>query len=255
MDMIVEICVVDSQSALAAEQGGADRVELCADMTVGGTTPSGGTTTVVCRELRIPVHVLIRPRAGDFILDRLDLEIMLEDIALARRAGARGVVLGALRPDRSVDHVFMERLITASRPMSVTFHRAFDATRDPFEALESLIELGIDRVLTSGGAGQALNGAAELARLVEAARGRISILAGGGVNAGNAAEILITTGVREIHAGSSVCESHLAESAPPRPGILSSTFAWELPYPRTDSRQVAKLVRAARLGGKATHSP
>jgi copper homeostasis protein len=199
--------VGDLESALAAEQGGADRVELCDNLSVGGTTPSAGMIAEACRRLTIPVHVLIRPRAGDFVPSLAELAAMNFDIEMARTLGAVGVVFGVLRTDATIDRDQTAVLLELARPMSVTFHKAFDQTREPEQALETLIALGVDRVLTSGGRPTALEGMDTLKRLVALARGRISILAGGQLAADNLETIIVATGVREVHLGSAVTRS------------------------------------------------
>lgn len=146
----VEVCVDSVEGAIAAEEGGADRVELCAALLEGGTTPSAATIAIARRHLHIDLNVIIRPRGGDFLHSDLELEIMREDIETAKRLEANGVVLGLLTEHGSVDVERTRLLIEAARPLSVTFHRAFDMARDPFAALEELVKLGIDRVLTSG---------------------------------------------------------------------------------------------------------
>ncbi len=197
--ILVEACVDSVESAVAAEAGGAARVELCDNLYEGGTTPSAGMLAVVRERIKIPVHVLIRPRGGDFLYNEDDCRVMLGDIALARELGAAGIVLGALFPDGSVDDRCTRMLIEAARPMSVTFHRAIDLVRDPFEALDTLMALGVDRVLTSGGAPTALEGAETLAALAWRAEGRMAIMAGGGITAANVAQVVGDTGVREVH--------------------------------------------------------
>ena len=169
----VEICVGDVASAIAAEAGGADRVELCDNLAVGGTTPSAGTIAESCRRLSIPVHVLIRPRGGDFVYSEPEFAVMRRDIEMAKALGAAGVVLGVLTPEAAIDRDQTASLIALARPLAVTFHKAFDQTRDPLEALETLIALGVDRVLTSGGRPTALEGVETLANLVDRAGGRI----------------------------------------------------------------------------------
>jgi copper homeostasis protein len=200
----IEICTGDLESALAAGKGGADRVELCDNLEVGGTTPSAGTIAEACRRLAIPVHVLIRPRAGDFLPTAAELAAMSHDIAMARNLGASGAVLGLLRPDGTIDRERTASLIELARPMSVTFHKAFDQVRDHEEALDTLIALGVDRVLTSGCRPTAMDGIDTLRKLVDCAGGRITILAGGRITAENIEPILSSTGVREIHLGSAV---------------------------------------------------
>jgi len=199
--ILIEACVDSVAAALTAEAGGADRVELCADLTVGGVTPSAGTMSVAGERLAIPLHVLVRPRGGNFILFDDDLEVMRRDIAMARAARAAGVVLGALTPMGEVDRETTARLIGWVRPMSVTYHRAFDAARDPFEALDVLLELGVDRILTSGQAETASQGAEMIGSLVRRAGTGAVIIAAGGIRAHNVAETVRRAGVSEVHSG------------------------------------------------------
>jgi copper homeostasis protein len=200
----VEICAGDLESALAAGAGGADRVELCDSLQVGGTTPSAGIIAEACARLSIPVHVLIRPRAGDFLYSEAELAAMRRDIDTARSLGAAGVVLGMLRRDATIDRELTAALADRARPLSVTFHKAFDQVRDPDEALETLISLGVDRVLTSGGRPAAVEGIDVLRRLVQQSRNRIAILAGGCLTLDVLPRLIAETGVREVHLGSAV---------------------------------------------------
>ena len=147
---LLEVCVDSAESAIAAQAGGAARVELCDNLLEGGTTPSAGTIELARKHLNIAMNVIIRPRGGDFDYSDLEFEIMQRDIQVARERGADGVVIGILKPNGTIDKTRTCRLIALARPMSVTFHKAFDVTRDPFEALDTLIEVGVDRVLTSG---------------------------------------------------------------------------------------------------------
>ena len=199
MSVLVEACVDAIDSALEAERGGADRLELCGELLQGGVTPSAGLIGAVWERVEIPVFVLIRPRAGDFLYDADEVDVMVRDIAAARAMDVDGVVIGALTRDGDVDIGTVHTLMEAAGRMKVTFHRAFDFARDREVALEALIELGVDRVLTSGGAATALEGAASLASLVRQANGRIAILAGGGINAGNVAAVVRESGVGEVH--------------------------------------------------------
>lgn len=200
----LEVCVEGLAAALAAGDGGADRIELCSWRECGGVTPSIGAVAVACQRLAVPVHVLIRPRSGDFVYDLAEIEEMHRDIAAAREAGAAGVVLGVLSPDGTVDARSTARLLAEARPMSVTFHKAIDATPDLEDALETLIELGIDRVLTSGGATTAREGIDQLGRLVRLSAGRIAVLAGGSIARGDIPR-LVAAGLNEIHIGSAAC--------------------------------------------------
>lgn len=199
--VLVEACVATVASALAAESAGAGRLELCGDLVEGGITPSLGMLARVRERVTLPIHVLIRPRGGDFLFDGDESEVMLRDISTARTAGADGVVIGALDREGRIDTGLTRRLAGAARPMAMTFHRAFDLARDPGEALDTLIGLGIERLLTSGQAQSALRGAATIAALVRQAGGRITIMAGGGINEANAARVVNETGVTEIHVG------------------------------------------------------
>ena len=197
--VLVEVCVDSVESARAAEAGGASRLELCDNLHEGGTTPSPGLIATVCERVRIPVHVLIRPRGGDFLYDDDELRVMLGDIAFAKAVGAQGVVLGALIADGAVDDRITRTLVEAARPLSITFHRAFDLVRDPFEALDTLMALGVDRVLTSGGAPTAVDGLETLAALAWRSEGRGSIIAAGGITEHTAARVVTEAGVSEIH--------------------------------------------------------
>lgn len=205
--LTLEICVDSLGSSLAAEEGGAHRVELCASMPSGGITPSYGLIRAACSRLRIPVHVLVRPRAVDFIHTPDELEIMKRDILAAKDLGADAVVMGVLKPDRSVDTAAMARLIRAARPLSVTFHRAFDQVPDRGAALEDLVKLGMERVLTTGGTRTASGGRRRLGALVARASGRISVMAGGGINRRTVLRTLAESGVKELHVGSAVAAS------------------------------------------------
>ena len=145
-----EICINSPESAVAAQQGGADRVELCANLLEGGTTPSLGAVKLARERIEIGLHVIIRPRGGDFLFNEFEVETMKEDIVAIKACGADGVVIGSLLPDGTIDRPQIETLIKLARPMSVTFHRAFDMCQDPAKSLEELIDMGVDRVLTSG---------------------------------------------------------------------------------------------------------
>jgi copper homeostasis protein len=198
--VLLEACVDSVESALAAQTGGAGRVELCADLLEGGITPSDGTVALACREPRIPVNVLIRPRGGDFCYSDVEFAVMAHDIQRARELGAAGVVIGLLDSDGTVDVPRTRDLIGLARPLSVTFHRAFDMARDPFEALETLVELGVDRILTSGQEASALEGLDLLADLVLRAGDRVIIMPGGGISERNIGKILAGCHPREVHA-------------------------------------------------------
>ena len=197
--MLVEAAVESLEGAIAAETAGADRIELCVNLDSGGTTPSETLIDAVVRAASIPVFVLIRPRAGDFVYTRPEIETMISEIALARSGGVAGIVTGALNPDRTVDVDHTSALVKAARGLPVTFHRAFDSTPSLTDALEQVIGAGASRVLTSGGAATAHEGAAAIASLVDQAGGRISIVAGGSIRAHNVSDVVRWTRVAEIH--------------------------------------------------------
>ena len=197
---ILEICAGSVESAIAARDGGAKRIELCAALEVGGVTPSAGVIAEARKVEGLVLNVIIRPRGGDFLYNEYEVACMEEDIRTCKRLGADGVVIGALTAEGDIDKDACKRLIDTADGMSVTFHRAFDMCRNPQEALEELISLGCDRVLTSGLASTAEAGIPLLKQLVEQAAGRIIIMPGCGVNSKNAAMILNATGAEEIHA-------------------------------------------------------
>lgn len=195
-----EICANSVESCVEAQRGGADRVELCAGIPEGGTTPSYGDIVVARKVLTsTKLHVIIRPRGGDFLYSDVEKEIMLEDVRMARRLGVDGVVFGALTASGDVDMEFMQRLMAEAEGLSVTFHRAFDVCRDPFLALEQIVELGCHCILTSGQMPKAEEGIDLLKQLVDKAGDRIIIMPGCGVNAGNIAHIAEVTGACEFH--------------------------------------------------------
>jgi len=197
---LLEIAAGSLASALAAQEGGADRVELCGNLGEGGTTPSYGTLAVARDRLRIPLYVLIRPRAGDFLYDDAELEEMRRDIDTCVRLGCDGVVIGALDADGNVDRGACAGMIAAAGSLGVTFHRAFDAARDQAAALETIIGLGCERVLTSGAHASAQEGADVIADLAQQARGRIRIMAGAGVTPENLAALVARSRADEFHA-------------------------------------------------------
>ena len=196
----IEICANSVESAVKAQEGGAYRVELCAGIPEGGTTPSFGEIRTARQLLqKTKLHVIIRPRGGDFLYNQLELDIMLHDIKVARQLGADGVVFGCLTAEGNVDMPAMKKLMNAVGDMNVTFHRAFDMCREPKEALEQIIELGCSRILTSGLEANAVKGIPMLKELIEQADGRIIIMPGCGVNPGNIIQIAEETGAVEFH--------------------------------------------------------
>ncbi|HRY33511.1 MAG TPA: copper homeostasis protein CutC [Bacteroidales bacterium] len=195
----LEICANGPASALAAAAGNADRIELCENLQAGGTTPSFGSIAVTPGLVRIPIHVLIRPRPGNFVYNPVETAVIKNDIEACKHLGINGVVFGVLTIDGEIDTEACKALIAHARPMSITFHRAFDECADPFEALEQLIGLGFDRILTSGKPGRAGEHAALLARLIHQAGDRIILMPGGGIRPDNARTLIESTGAGEIH--------------------------------------------------------
>lgn len=197
---LLEIACNSAMSAVAAQQGGANRVELFENLEQGGTTPSSGSIAVARDYLQIPLFVLIRPRPGDFHYDALETELMLRDIAHCRQLGCDGVVIGALTADAEIDMPLCRELVSAAGPMDITFHRAFDAACDLPTALEQIVDLGIKRILSSGGHASAAEGSAVLASLAEQAGARLALMAGAGLNALNIVDVARQTGCLQLHA-------------------------------------------------------
>lgn len=198
---LVEACVQTIASAEAAQRAGAGRIELCAALETGGVTPGAGVIRMVRAGVGIPLQILIRPREGNFVYREPEVEAMLAEIREARRAGADGVVLGALDHHGRIERETVARLVEAAGPLPVTFHRAFDQVTDQAGAVELLIGLGVARILTSGGAGRAEDGIPRLTELVRASAGRVGIVAGGGVRAPGVVRLVAETGVGEVHLG------------------------------------------------------
>lgn len=243
MKRIIEICANSAQSCVEAEKGGATRVELCAGIPEGGTTPSyGEIKTTQALTSNIDINVIIRPRGGDFLYTEAEIESMLLDIELCKQLGVHGVVFGCLTKEGDIDVPLMKRLIEAAKPLSVTCHRAFDVCRDPFAALEQLIELGCDRILTSGQQSDAVKGITLLKELVAKAGDRIIIMPGCGVRENNIELIEKETGAKEFHTSArSIVYSRMEyrnENVPMGSSAVSSEFETV----ETDHRKVAVFV-------------
>jgi copper homeostasis protein len=200
-EILTEICVDSVASARAAERGGAHRIELCADLLEGGITPSAGMIELAREKVTISLHVIIRPRGGDFCYDADEFDIMRRDIETTKKLGVDGVAFGILDPDGNVDTERSRELVNLARPLDVTFHRAFDMSADLFRSLEDIYAVGANRILTSGGQPTALLGIEPIAKLVKAAKGRIAIMAGAGIKPENARRVVEESGVQEVHAG------------------------------------------------------
>jgi len=205
--VVLEVCADSVESAVAAQRGGAHRIELCSGLVEGGTTPSSGLISTVRSRVSIPICVMVRPRGGDFCYGNDDFETMEQDALTAKQLGADGVVLGILKEDGCVDVERTRHLANLARPLTVTFHRAFDMSRDLRESLEATIAAGVHRVLTSGGEQRVEDGASKVKELSKAAAGRISIMAGGGITESNAHRVIAATGICELHASAAVSVS------------------------------------------------
>lgn len=197
--MTIEVVVYNIESALKAQEGGADRIELCDNPIEGGTTPSFATIEAVRQNVSLDVYVMIRPRGGDFLYSNYEFHSMKRDISQSQKLSVDGIVFGILNPDGTIDKKRCKELIDKARPLKVTCHRAFDMTRDPFEALEDCIEVGFDRILTAGQQAKASHGAELIGQLIDKANGRIAIMPGSGVNEETVEGIIRESGAKEIH--------------------------------------------------------
>ena len=250
--VLVEVCVDSVASALAAERGGAQRIELCSDLLEGGVTPSLGLLSVVRSKVSIGVHPIIRPRPGDFYYSDAEFEIMRRDVELAKSEGADGVVLGILKTNGAVDVERTRRLVELSRPLSVTFHRAFDVSANLLEAFEDVCKTGADRLLTSGGEQECLQGVETVARLVQASNGRIMVMAGGRIGIKNAVTIVERTGVSEVHVG---LASPVNATIHKNSRRLSLGKAQDREFQRTEvlEESVRDLIRAISSRAQGNH--
>jgi copper homeostasis protein len=199
--LLLEISVESRDAAAAAENGGADRIELCADLPVGGLTPDATLIRAARQRIQIPIFAMIRPHAGDFVYSSAGFAQMKKSIAAAKESGANGLVFGILKPNRTVDIDRTRELVELAQPLPVTFHRAFDGCADLSQALEDVLRTGPSRILTSGGAPSAREGTANIAMLVAAAGERVTIIPGAGINAGNILQLATDTRAEEFHSG------------------------------------------------------
>jgi len=206
MENKLEIIGFNIESCLAAQEAGADRIELCGSPGEGGTTPSYGLVQSAREKLEIDLYVMIRPRGGDFLYTDNEFEMMMKEVEFCKRSGCDGIVTGALTPDGHVDKEKCKILIDLAFPMEVTFHRAFDRVADPFASLEDLITLGFERILTSGLKPKAVQNTHLLSQLIQKSAGRIIIMPGSGVNSGNIITIAEKTGAKEFHSSASFLE-------------------------------------------------
>jgi len=241
----IEVCVESVDGALAAQSAGADRVELCGDLLEGGTTPSAGTIELARMKLSIGLHVIIRPRGGDFCYSEIEFETMRRDVRLAKQLGVDGVVFGLLEADGSIDELRTAELVQLAKPLSVTFHRAFDMTRDPYEALERLVGLEVERVLTTGQEESALKGLDLIADLVKKAGERIVLMPGGDLGL-HMKKVLERTRAKEIHFAAlepvESCMRHRNNRCFMGPTVRSSEFT----RLATQARNVKEIIDVLR---------
>lgn len=242
MSYILEVCADSVQSAIAAQKGGAGRIELCADLVVGGTSPSPALFKQVRKYTDLKIRTLLRPRFGDFCYDEYEFQSIKEEVEMFRELGADGVVIGILRPDGSLNMEEMEELVKAAGGMGVTLHRAFDVCRDPYEALEQCVSMGIDTILTSGQKSSAWEGRELLADLLKKSAGRIDILAGAGISPEVIEKLAPCTGIRSFHMSGKVVKDSRMEFR--REGVpmgipgFSEFAIWQ-----TDEENVRRVVK------------
>jgi copper homeostasis protein len=248
--IVLEICTYSLEYAIAAQAAGADRVEFCASPPEGGTTPSAGAIELARKNLTIALNVLIRPRGGDSLYTAREFDSMKQDIRLCKEMGVDGVVVGVLLPNGHIDRERSAALVDLARPMSVTFHRAFDMAADPFAALEDAIAIGCDRILTSGQARSAMEGADLIAQLVQHAGDRIIIMPGAGVTDANLAELAARTKAREFHSSSRTVVPSAMEYRNPRVS-LGGTGDDEYQLLNVDQKRVARMREIADRVEKA----
>ncbi|RZJ64762.1 MAG: copper homeostasis protein CutC [Flavobacterium sp.] len=243
--MSLEVCANGYESALNAQIGGAVRVELCDNLAEGGTTPSYAQIALAKKNLSIQVWPIIRPRGGDFLYTDLEFQLMIEDVKICKSLNCDGIVIGILNADGSIDKARCAELIENAKPLPVAFHRAFDMSNDMERALEDLIELGIIRVLSSGGANFAIEGAPRLSSLIQQANGRIEIMPGAGINHSNIRALINTTGANQFHAS---CKSFIPSrmefrNAETKMGSIEDEYQYEL----TSVNNVKALVNEITL--------
>jgi copper homeostasis protein len=243
--MICEIVVYNIESALKAQEGGADRIELCDNPGEGGTTPSFGVIEDVRQNVSMDVYVMIRPRGGDFLYSNYEFHAMKRDIYQCQRLSVDGIVLGILNANGTIDKKRCKELIDKARPLKVTCHRAFDMTRDPFEALEDCVEVGFDRILTSGQKLKAIDGINLISELVKRAKDRIAIMPGSGVNEDSVEEIVTQSGAREIHFSAMVYRDSAMQFRNPVIDKMGIEGASEYQLRTVDPERVRKIRQLA----------
>ncbi|MGZ3756787.1 MAG: copper homeostasis protein CutC [Mucilaginibacter sp.] len=243
---LLEVCANSVASALAGQEGGAFRVELCENLNEGGTTPTYGAIAIARKLIAIKLNILIRPRSGDFLYTDLEFEVMKADIKLCIQAKCDGIVVGILNGDGTIDVPRCNELaeLASQAGLSTTFHRAFDMCANQFEALEQIIDMGFDRILTSGGKSTAIEGARRIAELVEKAAGRIIIMPGSGINENNVADLVHFTRVTEVHSSAKV---HIPSKMSYKNDhiIMDDLSGDEYSMDITDAEKVSAIVKAA----------
>jgi copper homeostasis protein len=237
----IEVCCGSAQSAINAQLGGAHRVELCQNLEAGGTTPSAGEILWARQQLTIDLNVLIRPRDGDFLYSENELEIIRQDIRFCKKAGVDGVVFGFLTADGEIDQEITKEMMALARPMSVTFHRAFDVCRNPLTALEQLIDLGADRLLTSGQEPTAIEGQALIKELVQQAGSYLIIMPGSGIREHNILELMELTLAREFHVSARQTVSSKMTYQPV--GVPMGKYNSNYTHQEIDSEAIARLMK------------
>ena len=242
----IEVCVENTDGLVAAQRAGADRVELCASLLEGGLTPSWGMIEQAKLLATIPFHVIVRPRGGDFLYSDIEFAAMLGDVEALRRLGVAGVVVGCLTAEGSIDEARMRALVEAARPLSVTCHRAFDMTRDVAAAVEALVRCGVDRVLTSGQRDTAIEGVETIRATVEAAHGRLHVMACGGLDADNIALVRDATGAPELHFAALRTEPSGMRFRNQDVGMGGTDVEREYTNQMTDEAAVRAAIAAAR---------
>ncbi|MDO6704664.1 copper homeostasis protein CutC [Photobacterium sp. 1_MG-2023] len=241
----LEVCIDNIESLHAAQQGGATRIELCSSLSLGGLTPSVGFMRQAARLSSVPVYAMIRPRQGDFLFSGEDMEIMLADIHAAKQIGLQGVVIGVLNAAGKVDHNQLAALMQAADGLGVTFHRAIDQCVNVYEALDVVMAAGCERVLSSGLQASVLEGAETLAEMVRYCDNRLSIMAGAGVTADNAADILTQTGVTELHLSGKTTRPSLMEHVAAG-AHMGDASVDDFAIPVTSAEKIAAVLQAAR---------
>ncbi len=244
--VVIEVCVENTDGLIAAQRAGADRVELCASLVEGGLTPSWGMIEEARRLATIPFHVIVRPRGGDFLYSDVELAAMLADVRALQRLGVAGVVVGCLTAEGAIDEPRMRALVEAARPLSVTCHRAFDMTRDAAAAVEALVRSGVERVLTSGQRDTALEGIETIRATVQAAHGRLGVMACGALDAGNIARVRDATGAPELHFAALREAPSRMRYRNPAVGMGGTAIEREYTNTLTDEAAVRATIAAAR---------